>query len=162
MRLVGFFTVHQNRTFLAVTLTTALIIAVVVLVYRSRVNLMPSQKDLRKATGSARLASLERLANQVEKGMSKQQVLAILGATDNSDSQFVWMWVANSDTAEKKPWLQLHMGPGFFLLFKEDRVISPFLKNAETTPWEALREATGYSKADAEAILGREPRIERR
>ena len=162
MSTIGSFPFTRNRRFLAITLCTALVITVTGLVCRSRVNMEAPRKDLRNPKGPGRLALLESFANQVEKGMTKQQVLAILGAADNSDSQYVWMWVADSGRAERKPWLQLHVDPGFFLLFKEDRVISPFLKNAETTPWEALRAATGCSKADAEAILGREPSIERR
>ena len=156
--------INWNRRFLAAALCTVMVmvIAVVVSVYRSRVHTMSTKDDLRNAKEAAKSGLLQRLATRVEKGMSQQEVLAILGAPDNSDSQFVWMWVANSDTAERRPWLQLHMDPGFFLLFKEDRVISPFLKNAETTPWEALRAATGCSKQNAEAILGRKPPIERR
>ena len=118
--------------------------------------------ELRKLKGEARFTLLERAAGKLKKGMAKSNVATVFGKPDNSDDTHVWLWTA-LETHDEKPilWKDVYNENGFFILFKDEKLISSLLKTTETTPWESFQIATGCSKADAELTLGPKPQIKK-
>jgi len=111
--------------------------------------------------GGKRFSTLDYLARHLKTGMTKVEVEKCLGKPDNSDTTYVWFWVySDLVLTNKVAWVD-HFGDddGRYLLFYNDKLISPLLKNTEATPWEFFRTAIGGSNTNVELLLGPKPRI---
>ena len=96
-------------------------------------------------------------------GMSKVEVERYLGKPDNSDTNYVWFWVyPDLRSTNKLAWVDHYNDDdGRLLLFYNDKLVSPLLKNTEASPWEVYRTAIGSNDASVEVLLGPKPRVVR-
>jgi len=94
---------------------------------------------------------------KLSKGMSKDQVLHIIGRPQNIDNDYVWMWQWNGmPTASNNKMLDMSYGSGMFLLFdNEGRLLtSEPIKNSEGTPWTAFQNMFGYDRKKIKIMIG--------
>ncbi len=107
--------------------------------------------------------NFSRLSERLRPGLTKQQVLHILGKAQNVDNETVWMWVENIEAIppKERTWMGLQLDrPGFFVAFYKDRLVGTLFKTAETNPREILREHIAYgpeARTEVERLLGPSP-----
>lgn len=106
-----------------------------------------------------RLGLIQQSGTKLASGMSKREVETIVGKPDNQDTEHVWMWLTtNSLETGVVSWIENYTEPGYFLVFRNNKLISPLLKNMESDPWEVLKYLPG-NRVDPESILGKKPII---
>ena len=89
-----------------------------------------------------------------------QEVQALLGAPDNYDTTNIWIWLYSLESVSNRmKWADASFDDGIFLVFLDERLVSPILKTTETTPWEYYKHLTGANDTQAEAVLGNRPKV---
>lgn len=92
-------------------------------------------------------------------GMSREEVAAITGHPQNTDNQFVWIWIDDFEkfdsSFDKKHWEEMYnYSDGYFVLFDKDkRLLSNIYANSAASPVEILAGQNSVSLHDAEVIL---------
>ena len=95
----------------------------------------------------------------LREGMTKDDVLDILGEPQNSNSEYVWMWCEKYDsTQQHRPgltWHDMSFGrSGYFLLFYNDVLLHDvLLKNEEANPVATFSSKTHMSLDEARRLL---------
>jgi outer membrane protein assembly factor BamE (lipoprotein component of BamABCDE complex) len=94
-------------------------------------------------------------------GMPRQTVLSYLPKPQNTNTENVCVWVDKSTEAVVTQdrfdwqWLQPTRG-GYFLVFVNDKLVTPLCANAAFDPWQALDRYAGMTKNQIQEILGPE------
>ena len=110
------------------------------------------------ATGKEKFVMIEKLipiiSSELNIGMTKTDVLKIIGKPQNVDSYNIWYW-SYSNKFNKK-WIELYWGDrtGYYIIFINDKLISNIYNICDVNPASFLRNNKGYSKNKTEKIIG--------
>ena len=94
-------------------------------------------------------------------GMSRQTALSYLPKPHNINTESVCVWVDKStETVVTQnrldwQWLQATRG-GYFVVFVDDKLVTPLCANAAFDPWQALERYSGMTRNQTQQILGPE------
>lgn len=103
------------------------------------------------------------LSTKIQKGMSKAEVRSVLGDPQNTDSDYVWMWTTKdgSENPRETTWQSLSFATaGYFVVFYQDRLVSPIIKCTEANPWGVMVHSTDLNIEMVEQLIGKRPLIE--
>ena len=80
---------------------------------------------------------------KIKRGMSKPEVIKILGKPHNVDNDYVWVYCYPSQQLKK--WLEMTIFcNGWFIIFDENgKLLTPLFKSSEISPWDAYDECKG-------------------
>jgi hypothetical protein len=101
----------------------------------------------------------------LKKGASKRDVEKLLGASDNTDNEVIWVYLpaASKGTGERL-WRRMVVGDGvlFLIFYKERLLIDGMQKSPEGTPWDCMRWDGKIPYGEVVELLGAEPQAQYR
>ena len=115
------------------------------------------KEDLQTAVGNEKNHILMFLRPRLRIGMSKDDVINILGTPENIDIENIWMWAILTPGVpnRKETWREMNWKPAHFLVFIDGRLVSSELfKNAGADPWEVTKEYGHLTSPETIALLG--------
>jgi hypothetical protein len=109
-----------------------------------------------------RLARLERQAKagHLKMGMSKDEVMALVGPPQNADSEYIWFWSSKPSPFPKPTWIDLYYEfpiQRYFLVFYEGKLKTPLLVAGKENVWATFSWASDgkVTVKEAETIIGK-------